>query len=83
MIKGAHRPVGTRQQKHQDELSMGVFEIDAGSCRVKGFSRSRFITRCVCVYVCVCVCACVCVFVCVCMCMCLVVLRQGLQSIFF
>mmetsp|Transcript_10841 Transcript_10841/g.17159 ORF Transcript_10841/g.17159 Transcript_10841/m.17159 type:complete len:130 (+) Transcript_10841:216-605(+) len=44
MIKGAHRPVGTRQQKHQDELSIGVFEIDAGSCRVKGFSRSRFIT---------------------------------------
>jgi len=66
MIKGAHRPVGTRQQKHQDELSIGVFEIDAGSCRVKGFSRSRFITRFVCVCMCVCVCVCVCVYACVC-----------------
>ena len=63
MIKGAHRPHGKRQQKFQDEISLAVFAIDAGSCRLKGFSRSRFITRCALacmwsLYVCVCMCLC-------------------------
>lgn len=44
MVKGAHRPAGARQQKHTDEVSFAVFEINEGSCRLKGFSRSRFIT---------------------------------------
>jgi len=44
MIKGAHRPQGKRQQKFQDEISLAVFAVNAGSCRLKGFSRSRFIT---------------------------------------
>ncbi len=45
MIKGTHRPRAARTQKLEDELSFSVFETDAQWCRVKAFSRSRFITR--------------------------------------
>ena len=44
LIKGSHRPEGSRQHKHTDEISFAIFEISAGACRLKGFSRSRFIT---------------------------------------